>query len=84
MRLGEDVITLGSSPIRATIVIPSPSVDGLHVRILRKNGGYWLEDAGSVSGTWVNGTPVSNLGTALAPGDTIRLGKVSYRFELRG
>jgi hypothetical protein len=84
IRLGESVITIGSSPIRANIVIPSPSVDGLHVRILRKDDGYWLEDAGSVSGTWVNGTPVSNLGTALHPGDVIRLGKVSFRFELRG
>ncbi|HEX7556908.1 MAG TPA: FHA domain-containing protein, partial [Leptolinea sp.] len=85
IRLGEDVITLGSSPIRARVVIPSPSVDGLHIRILRqKNGGYWLEDAGSVSGTWVNGTPVSNLGTVLNPGDEIRLGKIKYRFELRG
>lgn len=84
IRLGENVITLGSSPIRSTVVISSPSVDGLHVRILRKNGGYWLEDASSVSGTWVNGTPVSNLGTSLATGDIVRLGKVTFRFELRG
>ncbi|GAP22083.1 FHA domain-containing protein [Leptolinea tardivitalis] len=84
IRLNEPVVTLGSSPIRASVVIPSPSVDGLHVRIIHKMDGYWLEDAGSVSGTWVNGTPVSNLGTELHPGDTIRLGKVSFRFELRG
>jgi len=77
-------MTLGSSPIRANVVIPSPSVDGLHVRVLHRVDGYWLEDAGSVSGTWVNGTPVSNLGTALHTGDIIRLGKVSFRFELRG
>ena len=84
IRLSESVMTLGSSPIRANLVIPSPSVDGLHVRILHRTDGYWLEDAGSVSGTWVNGTPVSNLGTALHTGDIIRMGKVSYRFELRG
>jgi hypothetical protein len=84
IRLSESVMTLGSSPIRANVVIPSPSVDGLHVRVLHRADGYWLEDAGSVSGTWVNGTPVSNLGTALHTGDIIRLGKVSYRFELRG
>ena len=84
IRLSESVMTLGSSPIRANLVIPSPSVDGLHVRILHRTDGYWLEDAGSVSGTWVNGTPVSNLGTALHNGDIIRMGKVSYRFELRG
>lgn len=85
VRLGESVLTLGSSPIRAQVIIPSPSIDGLHARILRKpDGGYWLEDAGSVSGTWVNGTPVSNLGIALHPGDVIRIGKVSFRFELRG
>lgn len=84
VRLSESVMTLGSSPIRANVVIPSPSVDGLHVRILHRTDGYWLEDAGSVSGTWVNGTPVSNLGTALHTGDIIRMGKVSYRFELRG
>lgn len=84
IRLSESVMTLGSSPIRANVVIPSPSVDGLHVRILHRTDGYWLEDAGSVSGTWVNGTPVSNLGTALHNGDIIRMGKVSYRFDLRG
>jgi hypothetical protein len=84
IRLQEDVTTLGSSPIRSSVVIPSPSVDGLHVRILRKSGVYWLEDANSISGTWINGTPVSNLGTALTPGDVVRLGKVSFRFELRG
>jgi hypothetical protein len=85
IRLGEDVISLGSSPIRSLVVIPSPSVDGLHARIIRKPDGiYWLEDAGSVSGTWVNGTPVSNLGTSLAVGDVIRVGKVSFRFERRG
>ena len=84
IRLSESVMTLGSSPIRSNVVIPSPSVDGLHVRILHRTDGYWLEDAGSVSGTWINGTPVSNLGTALHSGDIIRLGKVSYRFELRG
>jgi hypothetical protein len=83
IRLSESVMTLGSSPIRASVIIPSPSVDGLHVRILHRVDGYWLEDAGSVSGTWVNGTPVSNLGTALHSGDIIRMGKVSYRFELR-
>jgi hypothetical protein len=84
IRLGDNVITLGSSPIRSTVVIASPSVDGLHIRILRKNGSYWLEDASSISGTWVNGTPVSNLGTALSTGDIVRLGKVSFKFELRG
>ncbi len=85
IRLGENIQTLGSSPIRAQVVIPSPSVDGLHVRITRRpDGTYWLEDAGSVSGTWVNNTPVSNLGTALTNGDVIRLGKITYRFELRG
>jgi len=84
IRLSESVMTLGSSPIRANVVIPSPSVDGLHVRILHRHDGYWLEDVGSVSGTWVNSTPVSNLGTALHNGDIIRMGKVSYRFELRG
>ncbi len=84
-RLGDKTINLGSSPIRAQMVISSPSVDGLHARITRKpNGDYWLEDAGSVSGTWVNNSPVSNLGIALSPGDMIRVGKVSYRFELRG
>jgi len=84
-RLGDKTINLGSSPIRAQMVITSPSVDGLHARItLKPNGDYWLEDAGSATGTWVNNSPVSNLGVALSPGDIIRIGKVSYRFELRG
>lgn len=85
IRLGESIVTLGSSPIRAQVVIPSPSIDGLHVRITRRSDGtYWLEDAGSVSGTWVNNTPVSNLGTALSSGDVVRMGKITFRFEIRG
>lgn len=83
LRLDSEIITIGSSPIRSTLIIHSPSVDGLHARILRKNGDYWLEDAGSVSGTWLNNSPVSNLGMALSPGDIIRLGKVNFRFDLR-
>jgi len=55
-----------------------------HARILKKDGGYFLEDLGSTNGTYVNrgrrllpGTP-----QPLADGDEIIVGKTFLRFHL--
>jgi len=57
------------------------SVSRLHA-MLRYNGDeYVLYDLGSTTGTFVNGEQVSQSGKALSNGDTIMLGKSSFRFE---
>ena len=75
-------ITLGSDPKLAIQVLDNPSVDGLHARLFQSDGDFFIADAGSVAGTWVNYAPVAREGVRLEHGDLIHLGRVSFRFEL--
>jgi hypothetical protein len=76
-------ITLGSDPKQAIQVLDNPSVDGLHARLFQSaEGDFYIADAGSVAGTWVNYAPVAREGIRLEHGDLIHLGRVSFRFEL--
>jgi pSer/pThr/pTyr-binding forkhead associated (FHA) protein len=45
-----------------------------HARISHRNGSWVIEDLGSTNGTYLNQRKVT-VPTALAPGDTIRIGK---------
>jgi hypothetical protein len=78
-----DEITLGSDPNLATLVLEDPSVEGLHARLVRQEDGYRLSDEGSVAGTWVNYSPVSQGGTKLIHGDLVHIGRIGFRFTLR-
>jgi hypothetical protein len=76
-------VTFGSDARLASSVLDSPSVQGLHARLYQDDqGGYYLADAGSIAGTWVNYTPISTKGVHLEHGDLIHFGRVIFRFEL--
>ena len=57
-------------------------VEKLHARILRTEGMFVLEDAGSATGTYVNGQRIDK-SRALRSGDEIRLGSSVLRFGER-
>jgi hypothetical protein len=81
--LARQEITFGSDPRRATQVLTSATVDGLHARMQRTaEGEFILSDQGSVAGTWVNYAPVTSAGARLEHGDLIHIGKAVFRFEL--
>lgn len=81
--LARQEITFGTDPRRATQVLSSATVDGLHARLHREQDGqFYLADQGSVAGTWVNYAPVTSTGARLEHGDLIHIGKVMFRFEL--
>lgn len=66
---------------RATLTVPDPEVSRRHA-VLRPTGdGLAIEDLGSLNGTWVNGRRVTEV-TALAAGDTVRLGSTVFAVEL--
>lgn len=76
-------ITFGKDPQRATQVLDSPTVDGLHARLYREqDGSFHLADQNSVAGTWINYAPVTEAGARLEHGDLIHIGKMMFRFEL--
>jgi len=72
---------LGSDPNRAHVCIPAPALSPLHARLHRTAAGFWLVDAGSVAGTWVNGRPLPENGILLHNGDILHLGPIALRFE---
>jgi len=79
--IGKDVI-LGRDPSLAAVPLDHPSVDRMHARLIRlADGGYLLQDQGSLAGTWVNFEQIPESGVRLRHGDQIHLGDVCLRFE---
>jgi hypothetical protein len=76
-------LTFGSDPRQAIIALGDASVCPLHARLLQtREGGFLLEDNGSIAGTWVNYAQVPKEGKCLIHGDLIHFGRLMYRFEL--
>jgi hypothetical protein len=82
--VGGPELTIGSNPKKATWVLESTSVDGLHARLRQAEPGQFrIFDAGSVAGTWVNYSPAAVEGTRLRHGDLVQFGRETFRFELK-
>ncbi|MEW6718753.1 MAG: FHA domain-containing protein [Chloroflexota bacterium] len=76
-------VTLGSDPQQAIVVLNHPSVAGLHARLQRQGEDtFYLMDAGTIAGTWINYQSISKEGLLLRHGDIIHFGLVGFRFRL--
>ncbi|MBF6591451.1 MAG: protein kinase, partial [Ktedonobacterales bacterium] len=63
---------------------PAQTVSRRHVHITQREGQFFVEDLNAFNRTRVNGTPlVPHQDAELHPGDTIRLGNIELRFEVR-
>ncbi|MBM4420089.1 MAG: FHA domain-containing protein [Chloroflexi bacterium] len=62
------------------VLLAHPTVSRRHARLTPREGGFVVADAGSTSGTLVNGAKIDRE-TALRPGDAIEIGEVRLRFE---
>jgi hypothetical protein len=75
--------TLGADPQQAVCVLDSPTVSPLHARICQDDSGcFYVEDAGSTAGTWVNYDPVCEHTTRLEHSDIVHFGLMAFRFEI--
>lgn len=54
-----------------------------HAELSWVTDGWWVADAGSETGTFVNGTAVRGTGVRVVPGDVVRVGQTSLRLEVR-
>jgi hypothetical protein len=80
---GKEVV-FGTDPVQCTQILDAPSISSVHARIrMTDDGGYLLQDSGSVGGTWVNFEPVQRDGYRLAHGDMVNFGQLTYRFLLK-
>jgi len=57
----------------ADVVLDSPDVSRRHARLTIKNGEYWVEDLGSVNGTFVNAARIEG-GAPIRVGDRLQIG----------
>ena len=66
----KDEFLIGRQP-PANLTLPHPQVSRRHARIMRRGWSYWMEDAGSRNGVFVNGEPVGDQPVRLVDGDDI-------------
>src|SRR5689334_8939408 len=75
-----DRVLIGRRPFN-TVMVPDPAVSRIHAWVKQRDGrGYVLYDAGSRSGTMLNGEPLREP-RVLAEGDEIRVGPATLRYS---
>ena len=62
--------------------INEPSISKFHARLDYQGGVFWIEDAGSLHGVYVNATKVRR--AELQPGSQVQLGNVTLKFSPLG
>lgn len=78
LALGEGVTTVGRSP-QSDIFIDNVAVSFQHARVFSHGGVYYVQDLGSLNGTFLNGVRITE--AQLTYGDVITVGKHTVRFS---
>jgi pSer/pThr/pTyr-binding forkhead associated (FHA) protein len=73
-------MTIGRSP-EAGVFLDDVTVSREHATLVRRGGGWFLDDAGSLNGTYVNRQRVDS--HRLADGDELQIGKFKLTFFAR-
>jgi hypothetical protein len=73
------VATLGRD-VNNAIVLEDEFVSAAHATLTFRGRAWYVEDAGSTNGTFVNGTPVEGL-SPVAFGDELQLGQIRLRLD---
>lgn len=77
-------VTFGTDPKQSSYVLDDPSLEARHARITRtESDDFFVVDAGTIGGTWVNFEPVGQEAHLLRHGDVIHFGQLAFRFELK-
>jgi pSer/pThr/pTyr-binding forkhead associated (FHA) protein len=77
--VGEAPVSIGRSP-KGDIFIDNPAVSFQHARVYSQTGVFYVEDLGSLNGTFLNGARITQ--APLSHGDVITVGKHTVRFSL--
>jgi hypothetical protein len=75
-----DVLTIGRSP-HSDLFLDDVTVSRHHARVLRDEGGFWVEDLNSLNGTYVNRKRIEQ--QRLFDGDELQIGKFKLAFLQR-
>jgi pSer/pThr/pTyr-binding forkhead associated (FHA) protein len=75
--LDTDLVTIGRHP-RSDIFLDDITVSRRHAEVRRDGARYWVSDAGSLNGTYVNRELVDDI--ELSDGDELQVGKFKLVF----
>lgn len=73
----ETQTNIGRGPTN-TIQLPDTFISSEHSRLTYRNGQWFVQDAGSVNGTFVNNQPAYNA-LAAKVGDIVRVGYIQFK-----
>ncbi|NLJ99046.1 MAG: FHA domain-containing protein [Tissierellia bacterium] len=77
----KDITNLGRAN-NNEIIIKDPYVSKNHLKLVKDEGNYYLEDLNSANGTYVNGDRIMDV-VKLKNGDRIRVGQVEFLYVNR-
>ena len=80
IELEADVLTIGRSP-HSDLFLDDVTVSRHHARVLRDEGGFWVEDLNSLNGTYVNRKRIEQ--QRLFDSDELQIGKFKLVFVER-
>jgi len=78
LAIGGDPVTIGRSP-QGDLFIDNPAVSFHHARVFSQAGVYYVQDLGSLNGTFLNGFRITQ--APLTHGDVITVGKHTVRYS---
>ena len=74
----QPVTTLGRAP-ECTLVLNDTFVSTTHAVLTWRDGQWWLRDAGSTNGTWLNQKPLAAGEAPLQYGDVVSIGRIRLK-----
>jgi hypothetical protein len=75
-----ETMSLGRSSASDIVLKSDDFASGRHAQLSRHGGLLYVEDTGSTNGTFVNGRKAVGA-TPLRPGDKVRVGSTTFRYE---
>lgn len=79
IEVSENVVTIGRTD-NNTIRINDATISKKHARLTKNDGAWWIEDLGSVNGTWIRGERVSKL-RRVDSGIRFKLGRHEFSID---
>jgi len=80
--LSRSRVYIGRDTKKADLIIDDKSINDAHALLHHDETNFWLNDLGSICGTWVNYGRISRQPVRIQAGDIIHFGNCGFRFTI--